>query len=495
MRSWLAGLVLVGCGAGSMGTGRPPEGEPAAGASGHAGGGGSNGASGGGGAGAATGTIRLTPNVIAGTRAGAPGTSPLVISPSALRVGSATAHTLQSLKYYISSIRLCQNVTLQGSGYSGTEGCIDLYQNQNASSPNYETYLVTQAKDDSTAGRYIDLMTAEGQAALRKPVTLELPLPPPAPPEPDAGADASGDGNDSDAGAPSEDAEGPAGGSDAAPPSQAGVYRFGLINFYRPIKVKAEFPVVGHPDQYFRTRAVTHINASPAQGGFASERVEIGDTLSGPTEETTYMLNNGGALFTFQKPFVITRADLEAKAEIKIDLVFNPENFGQAYESQNCRDQLYSAICDPANNVTIDMPYVRMSPVPRKAGEKTRKETYLMDYDGDSKLRIELYYNDADAEAGIQGVDAAVVYGPTATMPSNNVIASNFVAQTGSVRSNDARVTLMDYQHTPNLEGLRRRQGGTATIHCLFGGAICPTLGGTITRPYTYVGDTIVSAD
>src|SRR4051812_11419728 len=160
------------------------------------------------------------------------------------------------------------------------------------------------------------------------------------------------------------------------------------------------------------------------------------------------MLNNGGALFTFQKPFVITREDIEAKAEIKIDLVFNPENFGQAYETQSCRDQNWVQICDPINNVVIDMPYVRMNPVPRKTGEKTRKETYLMDYDVDSKLRIELYYNDADPEAGVQGVDTAVIYGPGATSPNNNVIASNFVAQTGSVRSNNAQVSLLDYQRT-----------------------------------------------
>jgi len=110
--------------------------------------------------------------------------------------------------------------------------------------------------------------------------------------------------------------------------------------------------------------------------------------------------------------------------------------------------------------------------VPRKTGERTHKETYLMDYEPGAKLRIELYYNDGDVEAGVQGVDAAVVYDATATMPNNNVIASNYVSQTGSVQTSDASVTLMDYQHTPNLEGLLRRQNGTATIHCLFAGSL-----------------------
>jgi hypothetical protein len=207
------------------------------------------------------------------------------------------------------------------------------------------------------------------------------------------------------------------------------------------------------------------------------------------------MLNNGGTLFTFQKPFVVTQADVDAQADIMIDLVFNPENFGQAYESQNCTDDQYSAICDPLNNVVIDMPYVRMNPVPRKGGEKTRKETYLMDYDTASKLRIELYYNDADPEAGVQGVDAAVVYDATAQMPDNNIIASYYVSQTGSVQSHDANVTLMDSAHTPNLDGLIRRQDGTLTVHCIFTGAICPTPGGSVERAYHYMGDSVVSTD
>jgi hypothetical protein len=194
----------------------------------------------------------------------------------------------------------------------------------------------------------------------------------------------------------------------------------------------------------------------------------------------------------------VTQADVDAKAEIKIDLVFNPENFGQAYQNdpgnEHCEASRYSAICDPANNVIIDMPYVRMNPVPRKSGERTRKETYLMDYEQGAKLRIELYYNDGDPEAGVQGVDAAVVYDATATAPHNNVIASNYVSQTGSVSTNDASVTLMDYQHTPNLE-LLRRQDGDATIHCLYTGSLCPTVGSVTSRAYTYVGDTVVSVD
>ena len=124
--------------------------------------------------------------------------------------------------------------------------------------------------------------------------------------------------------------------------------------------------MLGQPDQHFRTRAVQQVvDTTPTGAQFYSEQVLIGDTLSGPTEETTYMLNNVGALFTFQKPFVVTQADVDAQAEIKIDLVLNPDSFGQAYESAGCGNSQYAAICDPANNVVVDMPYVRMISVPR----------------------------------------------------------------------------------------------------------------------------------
>jgi hypothetical protein len=411
--------------------------------------------------------IRLVPNVVAGVQEQKSTNGNIGSQQSSLRVGSGTH--LISLKYYIMSIQLCEQVDVMGSGYSSARGCIALYQDHSNAPPDYAKYMVTQAQLDTSTDRFVDLMSVDGQAALRHAVTVELPSP-----DPNAEVE--------DAGPPL--------------PSQLAVFRYGLINFYRPIKVTAEFPIVGQPDQYFRTKAITHITTERTVDGVnETERVQIGDTLSGATEETLYMLNNGGALFTFQKPFVITQADVDAQTEIKVDLVFNPNNFGQAYESDNCADQPYSPICDPHNNVTIDMPYVRMNPVPRKTGEKTRKETYLMDYEGDSKLRIELYYNDADPEASVQGVDAAVVYGPSATMPTNNVIASNFVSQTGSVSSSNASVTLQDYRHAPNLTGLVRRQNGIATVHCVFAGALCPTPGTTTNQAYSYVGDTVVSTD
>lgn len=471
-----SGSAAVG-GSGGKGGGGGQGGKASGGTGGsHGGGGGKGGQLGGGGQGNGneTGSIKLVPNVVAGKRNSSGGG--IGSQSNALQVGTPTATTLQSLKYYITSIQLCEDAELQGSGFSSTAGCINLYQNMTEDSPDYETYLVTQALADNTEGRYIDLMSADGQAALRTPVTLQLPI---------ADADVmtieASDGDD--AGVPER------------PERQSGVYRYGLINFYRPIKVKAEFPIVDDPGNYFRTKAVTAAIDNTQSGGMPSERVEIGDTLDGETEETTYMLSNGGVVFVFQKPFVITQADVDAEAEILIDLVFNPESFGQAYKTSDCQNDSRVVVCDPENHVAIEMPFVRMSPVPRKQGEKTYKETYLVDYDASSQLRIELYYNDADEEASIQGVDTAIVYtaAPAGDTPSFNTVASQFVTQQGSVLSQDASVSLLDYQRQTNLEGLIRRQDGTLTIHCLYTGSVCSQLNDTLTRTYTYEGQTLVS--
>src|SRR3569833_4392884 len=84
--------------------------------------------------------IRLIPNVIAGAQAGADvATAGGLTSRAGALVGSGTAMDLQSLKYFISSIQLCQDVTPMGSGYSHTAGCINLYATQ-AAGVDYNSY-------------------------------------------------------------------------------------------------------------------------------------------------------------------------------------------------------------------------------------------------------------------------------------------------------------------------------------------------------------------
>lgn len=154
-------------------------------------------------------------------------------------------------------------------------------------------------------------------------------------------------------------------------------------------------------------------------------------------------------------------------------------------------------VCDPQNDLVFDMPFVRLNPVQRKAGEQTLKETYLVDYDleGGAKVRVDLYFSRADRAKAVRGVELAVVYPSDSTRPANNILSADNFAQTGSVAGGDATVALRDHQSTDTLSGLVRRTSGTAMLHCTFTGEVCPTAGGMLTRAYTYEGDTLVSAN
>lgn len=91
------------------------------------------------------------------------------------------------------------------------------------------------------------------------------------------------------------------------------------------------------------------------------------------------MLMNGGSLFAFSEPFVVTEAS--AGTAIQMDPVFNPEGFELASSVLGRGD---AQACDHSNQLGFDMPFVRMNPVPRKAGEETCMEAYLVDCDTSS---------------------------------------------------------------------------------------------------------------
>ncbi|MBM4378344.1 MAG: hypothetical protein FJ086_03450 [Deltaproteobacteria bacterium] len=399
---------------------------------------------------------KVTANVVAGTALGTNGSGLSERRDGLLASTSATS--LLSLKYGIKTIQLCDDVQRSGSGYSNATGCAYIFRNANIPDEQefYRDYLVSSALADTTPGRYVDLLTPEGRAALKDP-------PGPVP---------------------------------------AGTYRYGLINFLRPIRITAEFPVLGgQAGEVVRTRATTGTERADFEPTFPLERALVGDTRSSaPAEETTYMLNNGGALFAFASPFVLTDADISA-GDITMDLVFNPANFGQVVDGPQggCGADARTTLCDPANNLSFEMPFVRMSPVPRKAGEQTRKEVYLVDFEtgaSASQLRVELYYNAADPQKAVRGVDVALVYLPTATAPANKNVDGSMLEQTGSLADGTATVTLKDYAGAPALSGILRGQSGTATFNCATpSGDVCPSIGSTAQRPYTFVEDVLVSAD
>jgi len=371
------------------------------------------------------------------------------VAPNLLRttqqIGQTTATSLTSLQYYIQSIQLCENITTSGSGYSDTTGCVTLYENADSQEVSlYNSYTITEATADTNANHFIDFLSAEGRAKLEVSQAIS-----------------------------------------------SGTYNYALINFMRPIKIKAEFKDPSGTLIHRTKAGGTIVDRGTDSGGREMEAVKPSGTNAGDAEVMTYMLNNGGTWFPLLKPFVIASGE-----SVLLDFAFNPENFATSLEQTSCSEPSVSGpyVWDVANCVTFDMPYAKMSPIPRKAGERTKKEVYLItDYTntGSSKsdFRIELYYNSADADKSIRGVDGAVVMKSGATESAGNVIQTYKISEASNVVTFYGYNSATGNMDAQTLTGLTRGADGNVTISCVYTGGPCATAGDTVTLAYEYVGD------
>jgi hypothetical protein len=358
-------------------------------------------------------------------------------------VAQTTASSITSLQYFIQSIQLCEDVTMSGSGYSGTSGCTTLYTCPDASVQDtsvYNTYTITEAMADTSADHFVDFLSTEGRAKLATASAVD-----------------------------------------------AGTYNYVLLNFMRPIKIQAEFKDGSGTTQYYSKSGGTVTAGATDSAGRETEYVRPTNTTTPSAEVMTYMLNNGGVIVPLPTPFTVADED-----SVILDFVFNPANFATVTGQTSCSYDASTAVADPTNCGSFDMPYAKMAPVPRKAGETTRKEVYLIDYTTGAslaKVRLELYYNSADASKGVRGIDAAVVMDSTATTSTNNIISTYRATETAGVVSLFGYNSATGAMDAASLSALTRRAAGTATIHCSFTGGPCSTLGTTVSAPYTYVGD------
>ena len=372
-----------------------------------------------------------------------------LLSLTAPAVGGTTASSLQSLKYFILSIQICKDVTRNGSGFSGTEGCLTIYRNPDSGAESdYSSYNITSAMADQDTSHWIDFMSAESRAQLFADPT-------------------------------------------ALTSDDIGSYNYGLINFMTPIKVTAEFKDSSGTTQFVtKTPTAAEVkNDTPGTTITQPQYVEFDGTRyrSGAAEELTVQNNNGGTILAFMNPFEITQQDIDDGTGVYVDFVFNPDSFATASSSggTNCTSGIGRADC-----TTFSVPMGKLAPVPHKAGETIEKEVYLVsDFSNGNDMRIELYYNTSDASKAIMGMDRSSVATASSTLDGTNALPYGYVVDENSSGS----VTFYGYNSATNaidaveLEGLVRRTNGTVTLHA--------SMGGTSTKSYTYVGTEAVSAD
>ena len=371
--------------------------------------------------------------------------------------GQTTATSLKSLKYYVQNVQICQNVETQGSGFSGTSGCVTIYSNPDANQDAYQNYDITTSMADTSEDHWIDFMSETSRAKLAaSPVTLTT--------------------------------------------DNVGDYKFGLINFMKTIKIDAEYKDAAGVTRFYTKTPTTAEIITDAPDSFGKKQhltFSSTDPTVGPSSEMTVMNNNGGTLFRFLKPLSITSDDITNNTGFKIDFVFNPTNYSGAWggSGSNCTDGIAPNICGG-----YDVPMGKLAPVPHKDGEAIKKEIYVVNnFTTNGDMRIELYYNDSDTAKSIMGVDRSIVIKSGATSPTDMGIPYLYRA------SEDANgvVTFYDYNAATNdmtrsvVEGFTRRVSGTAVFPCPGAGAFgnqCASGSGSVSLNYTYVGTETVSA-
>lgn len=319
-------------------------------------------------------------------------------------VGTNTKAQLKSLKFYFIEVQICNGLTTTGSGYNNPTGCVSLYKSSDAG---YSTYLAAAATADTDPTHYVDLVDMPtAKAKLNQSLA-----------------------------------------------SNAGEYNYGVITWYRPLKVKAE--VTLNDNSVLVTKPGTETSTGSDSNGFG-QYYTLASSLSGAagtSEEAVVTLNNGGNWFKFQNTF-----KYDGTEPMTLDLVFNPESIikgSSSASNYSLRD---------TSGRALNIPALDLSPVVHKASETTKKESYLI-HASKADIRLELYYINEDSTKTIYGADIKSVY--TAST-SENVMDPNKISflQTNA----NSTIDFQDYSKAAMISGFTRLttvgQTGTVTLNC-----------------------------
>ncbi|MBL8946463.1 MAG: hypothetical protein JNK45_25070 [Myxococcales bacterium] len=330
-------------------------------------------------------------------------------------IGQASASELESLRYYISSIMLCESLETVGTAWGNPSGCLMLYQA--TTMQDYDGFGADEARAHPEL--YVDLMDPAALAALDPQLSLG--------------------------------------------PDAVREYNYGIISWYRPVMVRASVTLDaggGGPLTLFTSDGDV-VEDGMFPGSFTNEIVDLS---AGPATDGVAMLSNGGNWFKFQHPFEITQADLDAGTSYTLDLVFDPDRI---ISGMNCTTR-GTAFKDEAGRA-IFVPLLELSPVPRSTADTTWRETYMIHVDDPGlastfDLRLQLYSRMDDPNRTIYGADLkGLIAADTTSEPLSQKVS--FVVDDGA-----GLVELQDYAALPMLTGLARLDtigaAGTVTVLC-----------------------------
>lgn len=356
-----------------------------------------------------------------------------IISPFST-VGANTTTQLQSLKYVFGFMSICESVTTNGSAFSNTSNCIQIYTGPTVGDGT--SSAITPENLSTYASSQIDLMDATSRATLNQSVTLTS--------------------------------------------DNVRSYNYAVINWYTPIAVKG-----------CATAGASLLCTKNTGATYASNVTTVTPTLvstaTTEAQEAIVVSANGGSFFRFQQPFTITDADIDAGTSFTVDMVFNPSGVLTANASSNADGNLRGS----AGSMYV--PMLNIAPVPRKGSQTTKRETYLAtncpSTTNSGPYRVELYYN-SDNSSSILGATGGYVADSTSTGLSigqadlgAKIIAINTEADgTLSLKTSATSGS----EGTAWITGLTRGANGTLTMRL-------DSFGGTAAScAYTYVGTATV---
>jgi hypothetical protein len=330
------------------------------------------------------------------------------------RAGAADRGGLESLKYQITSITICESLETDGSGFRNPTGCLELYKHDDARF-RYELNGDWRSLADTARGTdegFVDLLDADSRAQLANSTLLRS--------------------------------------------EHARSYQYGVINWSLPIKVKATVAMNGGGSLFTHdgeTRVET-VGVDNFRSHFTAPMTALDQ---GPAEEAVVLLPNGGNWFKFQSPFVISEDDITSERAFVLDLVFNPEGIVKGYSDSWALGSISQRGASGEHVQDITVPMLDLAPVPHRASEQVMRESYrgtVALSDNSFDVRIELYYVEGDANETVYGVDTkALVNAGTRAVPPE-LTKISFLERAG-----DGSLTMLAHKHTPVISGLRRVSG------------------------------------
>ncbi|HEY6882301.1 MAG TPA: hypothetical protein VI299_29925 [Polyangiales bacterium] len=318
----------------------------------------------------------------------------------------AGAATLESLRYYITQIMICESLEVQGSGFNNPQGCVELY-GRDIGALAYSTTEdwrrlgdIARSSDDG----YIELMGTRSALASRTELQQ----------------------------------------------GHAHAYNYGIINWALPIKVRGSVPFVDGTTLYTHDGVSTFetVGVDSYRSYYTAPSTPLDRA---PAEDAVVILGNGGNWFKFQTPLTITTADIDEKREFVLDLVFNPQGIvngfaGGAQGNISQRDSAGGHVFD------ITVPMLDLAPVPHRADQRVVRESYR----GTSQVagngfdvRIELY--SVEGETSVYGADVKTLVNSGSTSAPPSIAKASFVESAA-----DGSLSFSSWKHTPVITGLVR---------------------------------------